>query len=298
MKFKFSLIAIFLFGSIWAIKVSASDDSTKKLEKTIVGKTFSYIEDKFNNFFENTEIEITGNDAADPDFSIFTVQPLNMSSDGKDLTFFQGSIIRKNNRDTLNTGLGFRNLSDDKNWIYGINVFHDYDMDYEHSRMSLGAELKGSAFDINANKYWAITGAKTGEDGNTERALDGHEFEVGGQVPYIPSAKLYAKMWTWEGYGSASDTKGKTYSLEINTPIMPNVTLEAGTKDYDDQTDRDFIKMTYRLNFGETKNLEEIDIISDQAFSSKSVESRMLEKVRRKNSIVIQTNFSSAAGGV
>ena len=50
MKFKFSLIAIFLFGSIWAIKVSASDDSTKKLEKTIVGKTFSYIEDKFNNF--------------------------------------------------------------------------------------------------------------------------------------------------------------------------------------------------------------------------------------------------------
>ena len=221
-----------------------------------------------------------------------------MSSDGKDLTFFQGSIIRKNNRDTLNTGLGFRNLSDDKNWIYGINVFHDYDMDYEHSRMSLGAELKGSAFDINANKYWAITGAKTGEDGNTERALDGHEFEVGGQVPYIPSAKLYAKMWTWEGYGSASDTKGKTYSLEINTPIMPNVTLEAGTKDYDDQTDRDFIKMTYRLNFGETKNLEEIDIISDEAFSSKSVESRMLEKVRRKNSIVIQTNFSSAAGGV
>ena len=79
---------------------------------------------------------------------------------------------------------------------------------------------------------------------------------------------------------------------------MPNVTLEAGTKDYDDQTDRDFIKMTYRLNFGETKNHEEIDIISDQAFSTKSVESRMLEKVRRKNSIVIQTNFSSAAGGV
>ena len=51
MKFKFSLIALFLFGSIWAIKVNASDDSTKKLEKTIVGKTFSYIEEKFNNFF-------------------------------------------------------------------------------------------------------------------------------------------------------------------------------------------------------------------------------------------------------
>ena len=42
-------------------------------------------------------------------------------------------------------------------------------MDYEHSRMSLGAELKGSAFDINANKYWAITGAKTAITINKKR---------------------------------------------------------------------------------------------------------------------------------
>jgi hypothetical protein len=40
------------------------------------------------------------------------------------------------------------------------------------------------------------------------------------------------------------------------------------------------------------------DLIADQAFSNTSMKKRMLDKVRRKNQIVIQTNFSASAGGV
>ena len=76
------------------------------------------------------------------------------------------------------------------------------------------------------------------------------------------------------------------------------MTIEAGTKDFDDQVDRDFVRLTYKLNFGEKKTTETYKFISDDVFNSNTIENRMLEKVRRKNSIVIQTNFSSAAGGV
>jgi len=252
------------------------------------------------NFFSNTELTIEGRTASDPNFTLLTINPISERDDKKDLTFFQGSILRQNNRNTINLGIGYRQLTDDEKWIYGVNAFQDYDATYEHTRMSLGAEIRSSAFEVNINKYFATSGALTGKDGNTERALDGQEIEIGGQVPYIPSAKIFVKDWKWEGYQTA-DTKGKTYSLQINAPIAPNITLEAGTKDYDSQTDVDFINLTYKLNLGEGPSEQETifkDLITDQAFSNTSMKTRMLDKVRRKNQIVIQTNFSSAAGGV
>ena len=250
--------------------------------------------------FTNTELTIEGRTAADPNFTLLTINPVSKNEAEGNLTFFQGSIIRQNNRNTINLGIGYRQLSDDEKWIYGVNAFHDYESTYEHSRWSVGAELRSSAFEINANKYFAISGAKTGRNGNTERALDGYEIEIGGQVPYVPSAKIFAKQWTWEGY-QTSNTKGKTYSLQINTPIAPNVILEAGTKDFDTGTDIDFINLTYKIGFGGDTSQQDDPIpslIADQAFNNKSMKDKMLEKVRRKNQIVIQTNFIASAGGV
>jgi hypothetical protein len=300
MRYKKILLASVLSLPLTFLEVTAADNSTDKLKETVVGKTIQAFEDGFNSLFTNTELTIEGRTASDPNFTLLTINPLSQSDDKKDLTFFQGSILRQNNRDTLNLGIGYRQLSDDDKWIYGINAFHDYDMTYEHTRVSLGAEIRSSVFEVNVNKYFATSGALTGKDGNTERALDGQEIEIGGQVPFIPSAKIFVKNWKWEGY-QTSDTKGNTYSLRINAPIAPNIILEAGTKDYDSQTDIDFVNLTYKLSLGGGSSEQDgmvKDLIADQAFNNTSMKKRMLDKVRRKNTIVIQTNFSSAAGGV
>ena len=300
MRYKNILIASLLALPFTVLDVIAADKSTQKIKDTVVDKTISLFENGFNSLFSNTELTIEGRTASDPNFTLLTINPISESDDKKDITFFQGSILRQNNRDTINLGIGYRQLTDDEKWIYGVNVFHDYDATYENKRMSLGAELRSSAFEMNINKYFATSGAVTGKDGNTERALNGQEIEIGGQVPYIPSAKIFVKNWKWEGY-KTSDTKGNTYSLQINAPIFPNVTLEAGTKDYDSQTDIDFINLTYKLRLGAGPTEQDeiiIDLIADQAFNNTSMKKKMLDKVRRKNQIVIQTNFSSAAGGV
>ena len=294
------LLASLIIIPMTILDVSAAGNSTDELKSTVMDKTLQVFEDGFNSLFSNTELTIEGRTKSDPNFSLLTIQPISESEDKKDLTFFQGSILRQNNRDTINLGIGYRQLSDDEKWIYGVNAFHDYDNTYEHSRMSLGAELRSSAFEINANKYFATSGAKTGKDGNTERALDGYELEVGGQVPYIPSAKVFVKNWKWDGY-QTSDTKGNTYSLQINAPIAPNVTLEAGRKDFDSQTDIDFVNLTYRLKLGNGSTDQDVvvsSIIADQAFNNTSMKKKMLDKVRRKNQIVIQTGFTASAGGV
>ena len=282
------------------LEVNAAGSSSDQLKDTIFDKTIHKIEEGFNSLFTNTDLTIEGRTAADPNFTLLTINPISENNEDGDLTFFQGSIIRQNNRNTVNLGFGYRQLSDDERWIYGVNAFHDYETTYEHSRMSIGAELRSSTFEINANKYFAISGAKIGKDGNTERALDGYELEVGGQIPYIPSTKIFVKNWKWEGY-QTTDTKGNTYSLQINAPIAPNIILEAGTKDFDTGTDVDFINLTYKINFGEGQSEQDSsvpDLIADQAFNNTSMKKRMLDKVRRKNKIVIQTNFVASAGGV
>ena len=295
----FVLTFLFVFP-INVLEIALADDGTKKLKATIVDKSIQLFEDRFNSFFSNTELTIEGRTSSDPNFTLLTINPISESDDEKNLAFFQGSILRQNNRDTINLGIGYRQLTDDENWIYGINAFHDYEATYEHRRMSFGAELRSSTFEVNINKYFATSGALTGKNGNTERALNGQEIEIGGQVPYIPSAKIFVKNWKWEGY-QTSDTKGNTYSLQMNTPIAPNITLEAGTKDYDGQTDVDFVNLTYKVKLGRDPSEQEAkvkDFFADQAFNNTSMKKKMLDKVRRKNQIVIQTNFSSAAGGV
>ena len=294
------LLASLIIIPMTILDVSAAGNSTEELKSTVIDKTLEVFEDGFNSLFSNTELTIEGRTKSDPNFTLLTIQPISESEDKKDLTFFQGSILRQNNRDTINLGVGYRQLSDDEKWIYGVNAFHDYDNTYEHSRMSLGAELRSSAFEINANKYFATSGAKTGKDGNTERALDGYELEVGGQVPYIPSAKVFVKNWKWDGY-QTSDTKGNTYSIQINAPIAPNITLEAGTKDFDTGTDVDFVNLTYKIGLGGGKSQQDElvqNLIAEQAFNTTSMKVKMLDKVRRKNQIVIQTGFTASAGGV
>ena len=300
MKIKNILLASLFAMLITFLEVSAASNASDKLKDTVIDKTIQAFEDGFNSLFTNTELTIEGRTAADPNFTLLTINPISENQDKGDLSFFQGSIIRQNNRNTINLGLGYRQLNDDEKWIYGINAFHDYESTYEHSRMSIGAELRSSAFEVNANKYFATSGAKTGRDGNIERALDGYEIEVAGQVPYIPSAKIFVKNWKWDGY-QAADTKGNTYSIKINAPVAPNITLEAGTKDFDTGTDVDFVNLTYKFGLGggsTEKNSILQDLIADQAFNNTSMKKKMLEKVRRKNQIVIQTGFTASAGGI
>jgi adhesin/invasin len=299
MQYKSIFLSTLVAMPLTFLEVSAAGNSDK-LRDTIIDKTIQKFEDGFNSLFTNTELTIEGRTGADPNFTLLTINPISENSAEGDLTFFQGSIIRQNNRNTINLGIGYRQLTDDEKWIYGVNAFHDYESTYEHSRMSVGAEIRSSVFEINANKYFAISGEKTGKNGNTERALDGYEVEVGGQVPYIPSAKIFVKNWKWEGY-QTSDTKGNTYSLQINAPIAPNITLEAGTKDFDTGADVDFVNLTYKIGLGGAKSEKEKiveSLIADQAFNTTSMKDKMLEKVRRKNQIVIQTGFVATAGGV
>ena len=77
--------------------------------------------------------------------------------------------------------------------MFGLNAFYDHEWDYDHSRASIGGEIKSSFLELNYNQYFSNSDSKTGKNGKSEEAVDGYDLELGFQVPYIPSATFYTK---------------------------------------------------------------------------------------------------------
>ena len=245
-----------------------------------------------------TDISITGIESRKTRVAITNVKGFEPSDNGHAQTFIQSSLTNANSRAALNLGLGRRYLSDDESVITGFNAFLDYDPNYGHQRVSVGAEFKASAFEFTANSYKALTKWKKGKSSNQERALDGHDIEFGAQIPYMPSAKLYVKNWKWTGEDGAGDTKGNTYSLAFSH-LANGVQVELGRRDYDGlQKDENFGQLTYTIPMGGQPAQSSKPLFSSKMFESSSMRHKMLDKVRRNNAIVIQTKFVAGIGGV
>ena len=254
-------------------------------------KFFNSLENFLDGSFEHTEFSIKSTEETKPEFSIETFKPLSEDDDG--LTFFQGSIFAHDGtRETINLGFGKRVFSDDENMMYGLNVFYDHELDYDHSRASLGGEIKSSFLELNYNQYFSNSDSKTGKNGNAEEALDGYDLELGLQVPYIPSATFYTKTFEFDANGG-NDFEGMEYSTKIEIPSS-GLTIEAGHTDYENHNDEWFAKLNYSLN----KINKDRSLVSDEVFEKETIADQKYDKVRRDNIIVKSgAGFTVKAGG-
>jgi hypothetical protein len=90
MKINNILIASLVAMPLTFLEVSAAGNASDKLKDTVVDKTIQAFEDGFNSLFTNTELTIEGRTAADPNFTLLTINPLSKNQDSSDLTFFSG----------------------------------------------------------------------------------------------------------------------------------------------------------------------------------------------------------------
>jgi hypothetical protein len=195
----------------------------------------------------------------------------------------QTNISDHNDRQTLNIGFIYRNLSSDNKWVSGVNFFYDHEFPKNHQRASVGLEIKSSPFEINSNYYQAISTGKTVGD-NTERAMDGVDAEIGIQVPYMPSSKLFFAGYEWDGVDY--DVKsGNKISLRVRPTAA--LEIEVGAEDNDRQSDyKATAKITFTKTFGDSPERNSGLYISDKMFEYQDMSGEVYEKVRRQNRIV------------
>lgn len=278
-------ILVFIFSLL--VFTTSSADSSK-----VKDKIFGSIESFLDGSFEDTDFSIKSKEGNKPEISIQTFKPL--SDNDNELTFFQGSFsTHDGDRETLNLGFGKRILSDDESFLYGFNAFYDHELDYDHQRSSIGAEIKSSILELNTNQYFGISNERTGKNNIKEEVADGYDLEIGAHMPYMPTAKFFTKIFEYEIPG-ASDFEGIEFSSKIGVPNS-GMNLEAGFIDYGNNSydDQWFFKLTFNLG----KINSNTSFISEEAFKKISMKDKKYDKVRRENLIVKSKSFSVKTGG-
>jgi hypothetical protein len=276
------LISTLIFAS------STSIADTSKIKNDF----FSSIESFLDGNFEDTDFSIKSTEGLKPQIGILTFKPLNETDEG--LTFFQGSFFTHDgDRETLNLGLGKRMFNEDDSAMFGLNVFYDHELDYNHQRISIGGEIKSSILELSTNHYFGTSGEQTGKNNIKEEVADGYDLEFGAHVPYIPTAKMYAKIFEYDIPGG-SNYEGVEYSSNIGIPNS-GVNFEVGYKEYGNNAYED--QWFFNLTFSLSKMNPNTSFVSDKAFERVSMKDKKYEKVRRENLIVKSKAFSVKAGG-
>jgi adhesin/invasin len=202
-------------------------------------------------------------------------------------------VYHKDDRTTVNLGLGYRRLEMDNKLLLGVNGFYDYEFPYGNTRTSIGLEARTTIGEVNFNQYWGTSGWKNAANSLQEKSLGGTDIEVGLPLPYMNWAKVYGRGFIWYGVDGANDLKGTDISLRAQVPILPGLAIEGGRRTYTNDTpDENFLRISYNL-MDMTKTKSPQAWFSDKAYSLDSMENHRYDKVRRENLIVKQKKGSA-----
>ena len=282
---------IFFFFLILFISFNVYAGDEEKAKKRILGSFTSSLSSAMENFLDGdgeTKVQIDFGEDYKPEFSIVTVRPISKHH-SVDATFIQLQLsdhkIRGDGRLSANLGIGYRKLSNSKSSITGANVFLDYDEE-GNARASIGLELKSSSFELLANYYAGISGAKTVGD-YTERTLDGTDVTAVGQVPYLPWANIVASHYEWEADKNSKNSKGDKISLEMT--LTPNLIAEVGYDDNNISGTSNFAKIMFVYPGRESSPAASTDLVSKKAFVQSDMSFELLSIVRRSNKQIIES---------
>lgn len=249
------------------------------------------------NWAKRFEFEWDVEENIKPEFSLLTVQPIFQSPDKRE-TFFSQLRLGLNHqfgdrRVTSNVGFRFRRLLADDTVLAGLNWFHDYEWNYNHSRASLGGELRWAGFDLYANKYWALSSKHSVDNGAFENPLDGIDVELTAQIPYLPWARARGRHAWWDSVEAGDDIEGWGASIEMD--LLQNVQVEAGYKDDNFTDGAYFAQVRFTLIGGRNKPVAASSrFIDNEPWQMRNMADHTLDKVRRENEIVVERT----AGGV
>jgi hypothetical protein len=290
------LFLVFLFPAIANADLKTS--ALNKASSVVNSKTNTAVGSFLNEHFPTSEFSLSSGLTDKVRGGVLVVAPLSDPSNITNTIFTQGSLyFSDEGRKTLNLGLGNRYLTLDNKLLLGANAFYDHEFPYDHGRTSLGLEAKSSVGEINYNKYFRHTSWKKGKGDKQEKALDGHDIEIGAPLPYLPWAKIYTKKFYYEAGDGVEDLKGDDLKLSAELPF--GIGVEIGKRSYSSsgQVDEEFVNITWSTSVGRNKDASLFELVSDEAYQLTSVEDKRYDKVRRENLIVKQKSGSLTIEG-
>ena len=236
----------------------------------------------------HTEVSIDLRENNKPDYSILGVREILELDSGNIFTQFSLFNTEQNNSERIigNLGIGSRKLLNNDTLMIGMNAFIDQDFNESHKRGSFGFEVRNSVLDFNGNMYRSL------QDTTEEIILDGWDYRLAGQVPYVHWSKIFINSYEWDG-ALREDIKGMKIGSEMVLSPISILELAYDDKDKKGLEDEWYAKIQFIYppkNNGPTA----LDGISDLAWKeNKDMSGELLSKVQRNNKIMIEFKGSS-----
>ena len=272
---------------IFFISTSANAD--------LVGQSLSKASEKISEYTVglipgegHTEASIDIREGYKPDYSILAVRELLKLDSGNIFTQFSLFNTEHLNKEKIigNFGLGSRKLFSDNTMLAGFNAFVDNDFNNENRRASIGFELRNSVLDFNSNIYKGL------DDTQDEHVLDGWDYRLASQVPYLHWSKIFINHYEWDGV-LRNDIKGTKIGSEMNLTNSLNFEIAYDDKNKKGLDDDWYAKIRFvhpPRNNGPTV----MDGISQNAWKeNKDMSGELLSKVERNNKIMIEFKGSA-----
>lgn len=250
--------------------------------------------------FTNLETEYSIGSNRKPSWAITSVIPLYEGASKQHNFFAQASFRRGDDiaqdasvsatdRTTLNLGLGYRYMTPDEHWLYGVNSFVDHQWPYGHDRMSLGFDAQNSQLGFHGNRYWPISGWTSTTLGYQEKPLGGWDLGMSGRFEQLPELDLSSTYYHWNRYEGLDDRAG--VKVEANYTPVPVFTL--GVNASKDNSTGFNLGGALRLNW--TFGIDPNDVLSrEDRAPLGSVAGLRFKKVHRENSILVQQRQNPA----
>ena len=261
----------------------------------VIGQSLSKASEKISEYTiglipgeGHTEASIDLREDSKPDYSILAVRELLKLDNGNIFTQFSLFNTEQANEEKIigNFGLGSRKLFDNNTMLAGFNAFIDNDFSETNRRASIGFELRNSVLDFNSNIYEGL------QDSDDERVLNGWDYRLASQVPYLHWSKIFINHYEWDGV-LRDDIKGTKMGSEMILTKSLNLEVAYDDKDKKGLEDEWYAKIQLvhpPRNNGPTA----MDGISDLAWKeNKDMSGELLSKVQRNNKIMIEFKGSS-----
>ena len=266
----------------------------------IKGASLKQISEKVSNTVSNiipgeglTEVDVRLRDNnegnGDYEFKILGVRDI-LPSENSNL-FTQFSLhtqeVISDQRIIGNLGLGYRFLNSDQSMMFGANTFYDMDLTEKHKRVGLGFEAKAAMLDFNYNLYQKATNMKVVSE-IEEQVLNGQEYNVSSQIPYMPWATINLQGYRFENEKAVQDTKGDIYSLELALNPSLQFDVEKDVSSVDGQEDEWNYKLTFAHPPRNNKQTLQDGVVAQKAFVKKNMQETLNDKVRRNNNLAVE----------
>jgi hypothetical protein len=261
----------------------------------VVGQALSKTSEKISEYTiglipgeGHTEASIDLREDSKPNYSILAVRELLKLDSGNIFTQMSLFNTEHANEEKIigNFGLGSRKLFDNDTMLAGFNAFIDNDFSETNRRASIGFELRNSVLDFNSNIYKAL------EDSQDERVLDGWDYRLASQVPYLHWSKIFINHYEWDGV-LRDDIKGLKIGSEMILTESLNLEIAYDDKDKKGLEDEWYAKIQFvhpPRNNGPTV----MDGVSQVAWKeNKDMSGELLSKVERNNKIMIEFKGSA-----